>query len=92
MGPLGPRTKFNNFILTYICRLSTLVLEVQLDLLNFDLAPFGPFLAFFAFQSYFWALDQIQKVFETYQSILVILLSELEPYLFSLIPPNVGHF
>ena len=47
MGFFRAGVRFKNFFETYLCRESTLVLEIQFILFIFDSAKFGTFCAFF---------------------------------------------
>ena len=56
--------RFKNIFGTYLCRKSTLVLEIQPYLFVYNLAKFGAFFyIFWAFRGYFWGWGQVQKKF-----------------------------
>ena len=64
---LGFEVRFKNFVCTYICKQSTLVLEVQPYLFFLIHPHFGPLLHFFwalfALGGCFWSRGQVQKHF-----------------------------
>ena len=59
--------RFKNIFGTYLCRKSTLVLEIQPYLFVYNLAKFGAFFTFFGpFEAIFGVGVKFKKNFETY--------------------------
>ena len=73
LGYFGGRDRSSNFIVTYLCRLSTLVWEAQPYLFLFDLGPFGGLLALFEPFGALYRVKVRSKMF---------LVLELQPFIF----------
>ena len=62
-GGLLVRVRFKNIFGTYLCKQSSLVLEIQPYLLFLIRPSLGPFLHFLGLWGYFWGWGQVQQLF-----------------------------
>ena len=70
--------RFKNIFGTYLCRKSTLVLEIQPYLFVYNLAKFGAFFTFFGpFEAIFGVGVKFKKNFETYLHRLTTIILEV---------------